>query len=126
MSVPASERYLLEEQIPTGALVTPRGAYNLTGGTALAERRLDDCYTALTGPIEVDWGRIRLRISVECPEPHVMVHTPPQAFCIEPQTCAPDAFNLDARGFTGVGAATATPGRPVSIASRWDWDVSSS
>ncbi len=124
--VPASKRYILDHQIPTGELVAPLGDYDLTSGITLGDRRLDDCYTGLTSPIEVDWGRVRLRISIEGVEPHVMVHTPPQAFCIEPQTCAPDAFNLDARGFRGVGAAIVIPGRPVSIASRWDWHVSSS
>lgn len=123
VTLPAPHRYVLHEQIPTGALVVPGGEFDLSGGPALGDRRLDDCYTGLTAPVEIDWGRLRLRMSVDCPQPHVMVHTPPQAFCIEPQTCAPDAFNLDARGVQGTGAAIAIPGRPVSIASRWDWEV---
>ena len=119
----ATHRYVLLDQLPAGGLVDPTGEYDLSQGPMLADRRLDDCYTGLTAPVEIDWGRIRLRMTVECPQPHVMVHTPPQAFCIEPQTCAPDAFNLDARGVPGVGAEVSMPGRPVSIASSWAWEV---
>lgn len=119
----ANHRYVLEDQLPTGEIVAPSGAHDLSEGLELGERRLDDCYTGLTAPVEIDWGRIRLSMTVDSPQPHVMVHTPPQAFCIEPQSCAPDAFNLDDRGLPGTGAATARPGRPVSIASRWQWEV---
>lgn len=123
VKVAATHRYVMGDQIPTGALVAPAGEFDLAAGPALADRRLDDCYTGLTAPVEVDWGRVRLRMTIECAQPHVMVYSPPEAFCIEPQTCAPDAFNLDARGVAGTGAAIALPGRPVSIASRWDWEV---
>jgi len=126
VSVPAASRYVLDGQIPTGVSVAPSGASDLARGPELGERRLDDCYTALSGPVEIEWGRLRLRISIECAVPHVMVYTQPEAFCIEPQSCAPDAFNLDARGIQGTGAAFAMPGRPVSIASRWEWSVGES
>ena len=121
VTVPAARRYVLDGQIPTGECVPPKGAHDLTSGAPLGDRRLDDCYASLDGPILIDWGKLALTMDIRCDEPHVMVYTPPEAVCIEPQTCAPDAFNLAERGFEGTGFAVAEPGRPVSIGSTWRW-----
>lgn len=117
----ANRRYILLEQLPTGETVRPAGDFDLSPGEALGDRKLDDCYADMDGPVTIDWGPVMLRMTVECPEPHVQVHTPPEAFCIEPQTCSPDAINLAARGLEGTGFAVAQPGRPVSIVSAWEW-----
>jgi aldose 1-epimerase len=123
LRVPATSRYVLRDQIPTGELFAPEGEFAIGERTLLGERRLDDCYTGLTAPAEIDWGRVRLEMTVESPRPHVMVYTPPGALCIEPQTCAPDAFNLRARLGEAAGVALAEPGRAVSLVSRWKWAI---
>lgn len=117
----ATRRYELDQQLPTGSLVPPVGEFDLSAGPTLGERRLDDCYSGIAGPAVIDWGRVQLTLAIKCPEPHVQVYTPPDAFCIEPQTCAPDAFNLAGRGVAGTGAAVARPGQPVAIESTWSW-----
>lgn len=119
VTVPATRQYALDRQLPTGELRAPEGTAVLDGA-ALAGRRLDDCYSGLDGPIAIEWPRLRLTMTVDCAFPHVQVYTPAEAVCIEPQTCAPDAFNLaDATS----GAGVAAPGRPVSMACRWTWEV---
>lgn len=123
VGLPAEKRYVLEEQIPTGELVAPDGDYDLRDGAPLGERRIDDCYTALSGPVTIDWGRVRLSMTIDCPQPHVQLFTPDYALCVEPQTCAPDAFNLAARGSMTDGMAVAAPGRSVGIESRWSWET---
>jgi aldose 1-epimerase len=122
LRLPAARRYILDEGIPTGELVEPQGAYDLRAGPALGDRRLDDCYTALDGPVRIEWGTLALTMTIDCPVPHVQVFTPDYAFCVEPQTCAPDAFNLAAKGAVGDGMAIAAPGRAVAIESRWTWE----
>lgn len=122
IQMPATKRYFMKDQIPVGHLLTAAAKWDL-GNTFLGDRRLDDCYTNLYGPIILDWGRVELEMSVECPTPHVQVYTPPEAFCIEPQTCAPDAFNLAARGCTTDGMAIARPGAPVALTTTWRWSA---
>jgi len=122
LQVPASRRYILDEGIPTGELVEPVGEYDLRAATPLDGLHLDDCYTALDGPVRIDWGQLRLTMTIDCPTPHVQVFTPDYAFCVEPQTCAPDAFNLAANGSMSDGMAIAAPGRVVAIESRWTWE----
>lgn len=118
VTVPAARRYVLEGQLPTGERVPPEGEYALDG-SALAGRRIDACYTGLTAPTTViEWPNLRVEMTVDCAFPHVQVYTPAEAFCVEPQTCVPDAFNFaDVSG----GAGVAAPGRAVSLASRWTW-----
>lgn len=123
VQVPASRRYILEGGIPTGETVAPVGEFDLRAPTELGQRRLDDCYAGLEGPLVADWGVLQLAMTVEAPEPHVQVFTPEYAFCLEPQTAAPDAFNLAARGIASAGMGIARPGRAVAIESRWTWQV---
>ncbi len=120
LTVPADARYEMVGQVPRGPTVSPAGEF-LLDGSPLAGRRLDDCYTALRRPVvTIEWQRLRLTMSIECAFPHVQVYTPPEAFCVEPQTCAPDAFNLpDVKA----GAAVAAPGRPLSLSCRWTWEA---
>ena len=117
--LPARRRYELEAGLPTGRVMDVAGDL-LLDGSPLGDRRLDDCYTELGAPIVVEWPGLRLTMTVECAFPHVQVYSPPEAFCIEPQTCAPDAFNLPD---VSAGAAVAAPGRPLAIASRWTWEA---
>jgi hypothetical protein len=52
---------------------------------------------------------------------HAVVYTPEHAVCVEPQTCANDAFNLDARGVEGTGVTIVEPGRPLVATTIWRW-----
>jgi galactose mutarotase-like enzyme len=120
--VDADERYVLVENLPTGEVVRVAGDSDLRAGPELRDRRLDDCYRAMWRPLELEWERLTLRMSVECEAPHVQVFTPEYAVAVEPQTCVADAFNLAAQGATRVGMQVVRPGRPVRIASTWRWE----
>jgi aldose 1-epimerase len=125
VTLPAEHRYELRDKLPTGRLLEVSGEHALDG-RPIGGRELDDCYTGFGGPsptAAIEWDRLRLEIALESVEPHVQVFTPPGAVCIEPQTCAPDAFNLALSGAARVGFAVAAPGRAVSLASRWIWTV---
>ncbi|MCC6266302.1 MAG: hypothetical protein IT300_01930 [Dehalococcoidia bacterium] len=122
LAVPAGNRHVLSDHLPTGELATPSGDFALEGAP-LGARRLDDCYTGFQTPAaRIDWDRLSLTVAFACPRPHLQVYTPPQAFCVEPQTCPPDAFNLSAGATpSSEGADFAAPGRPLSLTSRWTW-----
>jgi aldose 1-epimerase len=122
VTLPASEVYVAKEDLPTGEVVSPTGDLDFRTRTALDSRRVDACYRSLSGPIEIDWGVMRLRMGLSSAEPHAMLYTPPEAFCVEPQSCAVDAFNLAARGVSSTGMAIAAPGRPVTFESVWVWE----
>lgn len=121
VTLQAARRYELLDQLPAGRVLAPTGDTDLSAGPIFGDRRLDDCYAGIGRPVVIDWGKLRLEIAISAPEPHVQVYTPPEAFCIEPQTCSPDAFNLAARGIAGTGFAIARPGQPVSIETTWSW-----
>jgi galactose mutarotase-like enzyme len=52
---------------------------------------------------------------------HVVVYTPPHALCIEPQTCAIDAFNLASRGAANAGLRIVDEDHPLEASSMWRW-----
>jgi aldose 1-epimerase len=123
LGVPAPAVYLSRDQLPTGEVTEPAGAADLRAAPFLGDRRIDVCYRDLSGPIHLDWGAFHLSMTVDCPRPHVMVYTPPEAVCVEPQSCAPDAFNLQGRGISGTGFDIAEPRRPVRVESTWTWEL---
>lgn len=122
VTLDAAEVYVAEAGIPTGEVLTPTGDYELSNATELGTRRIDACYRSITWPVTIDWGPARLQIAAAGPDAHVMLYTPEEAVCIEPQTCAPDAFNLAAREVANSGIAIASPGRAVGFESRWVWE----
>ena len=107
--VPAAARWeLTPELLPTGRRLAAEGPYDLRGGRPLGGRSLDDPFTRL----EADtggWseaalvdpaGGLRLAVRADASFAHWVVYSPRTlgAVCLEPYTCVPDAFNLDARG----------------------------
>ncbi len=123
ITVPAASRYVLDAHFPTGELVPPSGDLVLDG-RPLGRRVFDDCYTGFErGAAAVRWERLNLGLAFDCTWPHLHAFARPEAFCLEPQTCAPDAFNLAARGALTDGTAIVAPGRPLAISMRWRWDT---
>ncbi len=118
--VPAAERYELADNLPTGRILQPAGEFDLAEGPVIGDRRLDDCYRQLSGPVEIAWEGLRLTMELSGTEPHVQVFTPEHAVCVEPQTCAPDAFNLAEAGLSGTGMQVLDNGAAV-FTTTWRW-----
>jgi aldose 1-epimerase len=108
--VPASHRWELVDFLPTGKLVDVGESDDLRNGRDLSTLVVDEVFTGLERD---DAGLIRCAIrdadaaattvvEFDADEfPNVVVYTAPAprvAICIEPQTCATDAFNLEGRG----------------------------
>lgn len=110
ITVPASKRWELSENLPTGAKLDLDDAHDLRNARSLDGLVLDDIYTDLQPDADglvrclLTDTENRLETVVEFSAeqfPHVVVYTTPaprQAICIEPNTCPTDAFNLEARG----------------------------
>ena len=124
--VPAAEAYEAEGEIPTGRLVAVSGDNDLRGYPRLDSRRLDVCYRVLDRTMRIRWGAIELLMEQSPNIAHAVVYTPPEAFCVEPQTCTIDAFNLAARGLEGSGVTTVAPDRPLIATSSWRWRIGAS
>jgi galactose mutarotase-like enzyme len=108
--------------VPTGDVVEPVGDADLRSGPLLDQRRLDDFYGGVDGPLEVRWGDLHLTMTSSDNVRHAVVFTEQdRGFCVEPQTCAPDAFNLAARAVEGTGLAVVDPGYPLVATTSWRW-----
>lgn len=120
--VDADERFELASMTPTGRVLPVDGSYDLRGYPAIGDRRLDDCYVGIRGPIRLAWGSVELAMRLSPNLTYAVVYTPEHAVCVEPQTCAIDAFNLDVFGTPG-GTFVVDAGRPLSAAVSWRWSA---
>ena len=107
--------------VPTGETrsVTPRE--DLRAGPALGDRRLDHVYVRARSPAVLRWPDLELRIEYEPILETVVVHTPPEGVCVEPQTMWPNAPLLAAGGVAGTGLRTLEPGERLRVSEAWSW-----
>ena len=114
---------LADDMIPTGTLLDVDREHDLRHFERLTHQRLDDCYLLARAPMRMRWGNIELRIApLTTDTPYAVVYTAEHAVCIEPQTCAIDAFNLDARGVPA-GTAIVDEWRPLVATTEWFWSI---
>ena len=120
--VPAAKHWELADMLPTGRTVANDAAHDLSEGKPFGETQLDDVLTELSS----HEGRIATKIADsnsgrtmtmtfddsfrEC-----VVYNPPhrEAFCIEPLTCVPNAYDLEAQGIA-TGLRILEPGESFS------------
>jgi aldose 1-epimerase len=121
--VDADRVYETHEMIPTGWLKPATGDLDLRGNPPLGSRRLDACYRHPRGDLRIRWGDIELAMRSSPNVTHAVVYTPPHAVCVEPQTAAIDAFNLDAQGIAGAGTVVVRPRQPLVAWTRWRWTI---
>ena len=82
----------VDRMIPTGAERPIAGRQDLRAGPELGDRRLDETYVGVRSPIVVAWPDLELRISLGPGVATAVVYTPPEMFCVEPQTAPPNAL----------------------------------
>ena len=122
VQVLADEMYELDDMISTGRILPVSGEADLRNAPELGERLLDHCYRDVRSPMRIRWGDIELTMEQSANQTHAVVYTASQAFCVEPQTCAIDAFNLEASGTRqDTGMAVVAPGNPLIATTTWRW-----
>jgi aldose 1-epimerase len=109
------------DKVPTGEVRDVTAYEDLRSGPALGDRRLDHVYIHATGPAVVRWPDLELRIDFDQTGDTVVVHTPEEGVCVEPQTMWPNAPLLAARGVSGTGLRTLGPGERLRARTRWTW-----
>ena len=120
--VDAREVLVLDaDLVPTGEVREVAAAEDLRSGPALGDRRLDHVYIQAHGPAVVRWPDLELAIQFDESVNTVVVHTPPEGVCVEPQTMWPNAPVLAARGVPLTGLRTLEPGERFRSCERWVW-----
>lgn len=132
LTVPAGGVWELQDSIPTGRVLPASGPLDLRTARRLGSAQLDDVLTGLT--LEDGWFTSILRDPIARREIRVrsdrrfrehVVYAPGDraVVCLEPYTCATDAFNLEAGGIAA-GVIVLEPGAGwqgvVTIEARWD------
>lgn len=102
-----------EATLPTGMGPLPRDL-DFSQGRRLAEITVDNCFAGWQGHAVLHRPGVGLTIEIASGAPFTqfVVYTPPhrEFFCAEPQSAAPDAINLAARGVEDTGLIVLAPG----------------
>jgi len=109
--------------VPTGQIRQVTPTEDLRSCPPLGDRRLDHVYVRTVGPAIVRWPDLELRIVHDATVQTLVVHTPPEGICVEPQTMWPNAPLLAAAGVRGTGLRTLDPGESLSTTTTWTWSV---
>jgi len=122
LCVDATEVLVLDaDLVPTGKVRRVTETEDLRSCPPLGDRRLDHVYVRANGPAIVRWPDLELRIAYDASMRTVVVHTPVEGICVEPQTMWPNAPLLAAAGVRGTGLRTLEPGDTVSANEEWTW-----
>ena len=118
----AAEVLVLDRDlVPTGGVRRVVEGEDLRSGPPLGERRLDHVYVRAAGPALLRWPDLELAIEFDERLNTVVVHTPSEGVCVEPQTMWPNAPLLAAGGVRGTGLRTLRPGERLRARERWTW-----
>jgi len=122
LCVDASEVLVVDaDLVPTGEVRKVSPTEDLRSCPPLGDRRLDHVYVRAKSPAIVRWPDLELRIEYDTSMETVVVHTPPEGFCVEPQTMWPNAPVLAAAGLRDTGLRTLEPGESLSATEAWRW-----
>jgi aldose 1-epimerase len=122
LHVDSSEVLVLDANgVPTGEVRRVTPSEDLRAGPPLGDRRLDHVYVRTKGPAMVRWPDLELRIAFDGSLQTVVVHTPVEGVCVEPQTMWPNAPLLAAAGVRDTGMRTREPGDSLNATEEWTW-----
>jgi aldose 1-epimerase len=108
--------------VPTGELAETDATRTLIDAGWFEVGEVDGCFQ-LAGErtARVRWPELTLRMSSSAEISHVMVYSPAESVCVEPQTTAVNAFQLEARGIKGNGTRFVSSGSPLVATTTWSW-----
>jgi aldose 1-epimerase len=108
-----------EGMLPSGLSPVPSDL-DFAAGRRLADVMVDACFGGWQGKATLRWPETGVALDIVSGGPfsQFVVYTPPhrEYFCAEPQSAAPDAINLAARGRADTGLRVLAPGEAVHAA----------
>ena len=111
-----------DDTTATGETEDPSGPADLRPGRTPEIGSLDTCFSIEPeSAVELKWPEITLTLTSSRALSHLVVFTPERAVCVEPQTCAMDAFRLQREGISGTGTVFVSPGNPLTGRTVWTW-----
>ena len=122
----AIAQWELDAQVaPTGKTQETNAVRKIKDGSKFSAGEVDGCFQlGDERTAEIRWPELTLRMSSSPEISHVMVYSPEHSVCVEPQTSAVNAFQLEARGIAGTGTLFASPGSPLIATTSWAWSNS--
>jgi aldose 1-epimerase len=118
VKLPVSTRWELETMLPTGRRLEVPNAAALQNGQRFGDLKFDDVFAGLhftqgwcVSSIHDPGSGVTMTQRFDSAFRECVVYTPPhrEAICIEPYTCVPGAFDLNARGIAA-GLRVVAPG----------------
>jgi aldose 1-epimerase len=122
LRVDADRVLVTRGMIPTGATEAVRGRTDLRTGPRLGDRRLDLAYLAASSPVTSTWPDLELRIEFTPTPAPLVVYTPPESFCVEPLTAAPNALALPLAQMRRAGVHLLAAGERVAASMTLSWN----
>lgn len=107
---------------PTGRTEETDAVRKIKVGSEFSVGEVDGCFQfGDERTAEITWPELTLRMSSSAEISHAMVYSPEHSVCVEPQTSAVNAFQLEARGIAGTGTLFVSPGSPLVATTTWSW-----
>ncbi len=114
-----------ENVIPSGEMSESSASEKLRAGGWFDIGEVDDCFQLGSSRLaELWWPELRLRIQSSPEVRQVMVYSPADSICVEPQTTTVNAFQLADRGIEDTGTCIVSTGKPLTATTVWSWHAS--
>jgi aldose 1-epimerase len=107
--------------LPTGRVVPVVGRTDLRDGPVLGRRRLDDAYVGASPPAVIRGEAMEVRLSFGPACDTVVVYSPRDALCVEPQTAQPNALGLDDEAALRAGRRDLEPHEALTVGMSIAW-----
>lgn len=107
--------------LPTGPVLALDRRTDLRAGPRLGRRRLDDAYVGARSPAVLAGDDLELTVAFGPACDTVVVYTPWNAVCIEPQTAQPNALGLGDAAARSTGRRDVGPGESLHARIEISW-----
>jgi aldose 1-epimerase len=124
LRVDATDYLETRGMLPTGRSLAAAGKMDLRGGPLLGRRRIDDTYVGVKSPLVVEWPDLSVRLETSPWLSTVVVYTPWNAVCIEPQSAIPNVLALPPEQARAAGVQMLAAGAAMHGTLMIEWSSS--
>ena len=121
VTIDADHVLVTRDMIPTLGLSPVRARTDLRAGVALGSRRLDHAYVDARSPARIRWPGLDLELGFDPSPATLVVFSPPDAVCVEPQTAWPNALGLEDNCAIDAGRRDLAAGESLRATLAFGW-----